>query len=60
MSRKSQTGGNTEPLPFVRKWGISIDENDDSFRTLPPVFDAADNSQHNLETHETGFLIYFF
>lgn len=56
MSRKSQTGGNTEPLPFVRKWGMSTNENiDNSIKTFPPVFEAADNLHHSFNTHETSF-----
>lgn len=56
MSRKSQTGGNTEPLPFVRKWGISTNETtDSSIKAFPPVFEATNDSHHSINTMETGF-----
>lgn len=48
MSKKSQTGGNTEPLPFVRKWGAAVEDGDDSnadpFSNFPPKFEPVDPS----------------
>ncbi|KAK6748306.1 hypothetical protein RB195_001120 [Necator americanus] len=48
----SKTGGNTEPMPFVRKWGAAAAASDDGTIAPPPPPDVSTpTSGHDTSTH---------
>ncbi|KAI1714174.1 splicing factor 1 helix-hairpin domain-containing protein [Ditylenchus destructor] len=60
MSRYSQTGGNTEPMPFVRRWGPGTEAEDDDgeprdFKPakLEPAYEDEDNYDQGDEPRKS-------
>lgn len=63
MSRFSQTGGNTEPMPFVRRWGPGTEAEDDNGEPqdmkpakFEPLYEDADNYEQGLKSQISRYI----